>query len=103
MRARALPVGDNVFSSVDNFAHAVDCNACVHSSTNGIPISSKVLPMVPLVIPLVTMVMPMVPLTNDANGTIGNTFGNNGNANGTICKITIGTIGRTPNRAIDID
>ena len=32
--------------------------ACVHGSTNGIPISFKVLPMVPLVIPLV----PMVPL-----------------------------------------
>ena len=34
-------------------------NACVHgstNSTNGIPISFKVLPMVPLVIPLVLMV-----------------------------------------------
>ena len=36
--------------------------ACVHGSTNGIPISFKVLPMVPLVIPLVQMVMQMVPL-----------------------------------------
>ena len=36
--------------------------ACVPGSTNGIPISFKVLPMVPLVIPLVPMVMPMVPL-----------------------------------------
>ena len=45
--------------------------ACVHGSTNGtngIPISFKVLPMVPLVIPLVPMVplviplVPMVPL-----------------------------------------
>ena len=39
--------------------------ACVHGSTNGtngITISSKVLPMVPLVLPLVPMVMPMVPL-----------------------------------------
>ena len=35
--------------------------ACVHGSTNGIPISFKVLPMVPLVIPLVPMLMPMVP------------------------------------------
>ena len=32
------------------------------SSTNGIPISFKVLPMVPLVTPLVPMVMSMVPL-----------------------------------------
>ena len=32
--------------------------ACVHSSTNGIPMSFKVLPMAPLAIPLV----PMVPL-----------------------------------------
>ena len=32
--------------------------ACVHGSTNGIPISFKVLPMVPLVMPFV----PMVPL-----------------------------------------
>ena len=30
--------------------------ACVHGSTNGIPISFKVLPMVPLVIPLVPLV-----------------------------------------------
>ena len=39
--------------------------ACVHGSTNGtndIPISFKVLPMVPLVIPLVPMVMSMVRL-----------------------------------------
>ena len=39
--------------------------ACVQGSTNGtngIPISFKVLPMVPLVIPLVPMVMPLVPL-----------------------------------------
>ena len=39
--------------------------ACVQGSTNGtngIPISYKVLPIVPLVIPLVPMVMPMVPL-----------------------------------------
>ena len=37
---------------------------CVHGSTNGtngIPISFKVIPMVPLVILLVPMVMPMVP------------------------------------------
>ena len=41
--------------------------ACVHGSTNGtngIPISFKVLPMVPLVKPLVPMVVPMVPLGN---------------------------------------
>ena len=40
-------------------------NACVQGSTNGtngIPISFKVLPMVPLVIPLVPMVMKLVPL-----------------------------------------
>ena len=37
---------------------AANDTACVHGSTNGIPISFKVLPMVPLVIPLV----PMVPL-----------------------------------------
>ena len=40
-------------------------SACVHGSTNGtngIPISFKVLPMVPLVLPLVPMVMTMVPL-----------------------------------------
>ena len=46
-------------------AHILDTNACVHGSTNGtngIPISFKVLPMVPLVIPLVPMVMQMVPL-----------------------------------------
>ena len=39
-------------------------SACVYGSTNGtngIPISLKVIPMVPLVIPLVPMVMPMVP------------------------------------------
>ena len=37
--------------------------ACVHGSTNGtndIPISYKVIPMVPLVIPLVPIVLPMV-------------------------------------------
>ena len=38
--------------------HGRNDYACVHGSTNGIPISFKVLPMVPLVIPLV----PMVPL-----------------------------------------
>ena len=73
--------------------------ACVQGSTNGIPISFNVLPMVPLVIPLVPMVMPMVllallivPLESQwyNNGTIGY---------GTIGKITNGTIGRTPNRA----
>ena len=37
---------------------ATPYSACVHGSTNGLPISFKVLPMVPLVIPLV----PMVPL-----------------------------------------
>ena len=40
--------------------------SCVQGSTDGtndIPISFKVLSMVPLVIPLVPMVMPMVPLT----------------------------------------
>ena len=53
------------------------------NGTNGIPISFKVLQMVPLVIPFVPMVMPMLPLaTND-----------------TIGKITNGTIGGTPNRA----
>ena len=39
--------------------------ACVQGSTNGtngVPLSFKVLPMVPLVTPLVPMVMPMVPL-----------------------------------------
>ena len=35
--------------------------ACVQGSTNDIPISFKVLPLVPLVIPLVPMIMPMVP------------------------------------------
>ena len=40
--------------------HAI-YSACVHGSTNRIPISFKVIPMVPLVIPLVSMVMPMVP------------------------------------------
>ena len=35
--------------------------ACVQGSTNGIPLSFMVKPMVPLVIPLVTMVMSMVP------------------------------------------
>ena len=41
--------------------------ACVQGYTNGtdgIPISFKVLPMVPLVIPLVPMVMQMVPLAH---------------------------------------
>ena len=37
-------------------------NACVHGYTNGIPISFKVIPMVPLVIPLVPMVMSMIPI-----------------------------------------
>ena len=82
-------------------------SACVHDSTNGtngipIPISFKVLPMVPLVIPLVPMVplvktdgsqcvcsrfykVPMVtngiPISSSrfANGTIGNTNGTIGN------------------------
>ena len=70
--------------------------ACVQGSTNGIPISFKVLQMVPLVIPLVIMVMPMVqlalpllPLPMVPLAT-----------NGTIGKITNGTIERTPNRAI---
>ena len=80
--------------------------ACVHGSTNGtngIPISFKVLPMVPLVIPLVPMVMPMVPLALSmeplaTNGTIGKPMVPMA-SNGTIGKITIGTIGRTPNRA----
>ena len=65
-------------------------SACVHVSTNGtnvIPISFKVLPMVPLVLPLVPMVMPMVPLALPIA------------TNGSIGKITNGTIGRTPNRA----
>ena len=52
--------------------------------------------MVPLVIPLVPMVMPMVPLAT--NGTIGKPMVPMA-SNGTIGKITIGTIGRTPNRA----
>ena len=45
--------------------HSWMANACVQcstNSTNGIPISFKVLPMVHLVISLVPMVMPMVPL-----------------------------------------
>ena len=45
--------------------------ACVQGSTNGangIPVSFKVLPMVPLVIPLVPMVMPMVPLALPMQG-----------------------------------
>ena len=57
--------------------------ACVHGSTNGIPISFKVLPMLPFVIPLVPMVMPMAPLA-----TIG-----------TNSKITNVIIGINPNRA----
>ena len=68
-------------------ANIADNLQCVCSGfpngTNGIPISFKVLPMVPLVIPFVPMAMPMVPLA----------------PNGTIGKITNGTIGRTPNRA----
>ena len=59
--------------------------ACVQGSTNGtngiIPIPFKVLPMVPLV---------------STNGTIGNTIGTNVNANGTIGPPngTIGTNGK---------
>ena len=62
------------------------------------------------------MVLPMVPMVNEYQSTSG-TIGTNGNANGTIGstigkpmvplatngaigKITNGTIGRTPNRAI---
>ena len=52
---------------------------CVQGSTNGIPISFKVLSMVPLVKPLVPMVM-------HANGTIDS-------PNGTIGTIPNGTIG----------
>ena len=42
----------------------IEYNACVHGSTNGtngIPISYKVIPMVPMIIPLVPKVTPMVP------------------------------------------
>ena len=42
-------------------------NACVQGSTNGtngVPISFKVLPMVPMVMPIVPLALPMVPLVN---------------------------------------
>ena len=68
---------------------------CVQGSTNGtsgIPISFKVLPMVPLVIPMVPLVIPL--------GTNGNANGTIGPPNGTIGKISNGTIGRTLNTRI---
>ena len=61
------------------------------NGTNVIPISFKVLPMVPMVI-------------GNANGTIDSpngTIGANGKpTNGTIGKITNGTVGGTPNREL---
>ena len=54
----------NFFLIIVIFLQNIDC-ACVQGSTNGtngIPISFKVIQMVPLVIPLVPMVMQMVSL-----------------------------------------
>ena len=75
---------------------------CVQGSTNGIPISFKVLPMVCLV-PLVTTVMQMVPLALPMVRLVSQWYHWLPMVplptNGTIGKITNGTIGRTPNRA----
>ena len=69
------------------------------NGTNGIPISFKVLPMVPIGNTICT--------NGDANGTIGSPNGTIGTigkpmvplaTNSTIGKITNGTIWRTPNR-----
>ena len=55
-----------LFDFIFEYSVNLMVNHCVRSvfpnGTNGIPISFKVLPMVPLVIPFVPMVMPMVPL-----------------------------------------
>ena len=53
-----VPMLPLVESLVPTVPLVVPITACVHCSTNGIPVSFKVLPMVPLVIPLV----PIVPL-----------------------------------------
>ena len=70
--------------------------ACVQGSTNGtyaLPISFKVLPMVPLVKSLVPMVMPMVPLALPMVPLA---------TNGIIGKITNGTIGNPRTEPISI-
>ena len=80
--------------------------AFVHGSINGtndIPISFKVLPMVPLVKTVGSQCVCSWfyqwytnIVQGYTNGTIGNTIGTNGNANGTICSPngTVGTIGK---------
>ena len=91
------------FQIICNCCTEVFNTACVQGSangTNGIPVSFKVLPMVPLVIPFVPMVMSMVPLALQMLpiGTIGKPMVPLV-TNGTIGKITNGTIGRISNRA----
>ena len=68
------------------------CIEFVHGSTNGIPISSKVKPMVPLAIPLVPMVMPTVPFALPMVLLVPL-------VSQMVQLATNGTIGRTPNRA----
>ena len=62
--------------SMLNTMHNVACVQGSTNGTNGIPISFKVLPMVPLVLPMVPLVIPL--------GTNGNTNGTIGPPNGTI-------------------
>ena len=63
------------------------------NGTNVIPISFKVLPMVPMVIGNANGTIDSPNGTIGANGTIGKPLA----TKGTIGKITNGTIGRTPN------
>ena len=70
LRLQILANEESISTSARYSIHlreSIAWSACVQGSTNGtngIPISFKVLPMVPLVIPLVPMVMPMVPLVS---------------------------------------
>ena len=112
MLLRESAANDNLFIFFLHlfFASQIYNNhACVHGSTNGIPISFKVLPMVPLVIPLVPMVMQMLPLALTMVPLVSQWYHWLPMdhwlpmvplaTNGTIGKITNGTIGRTQNRA----
>ena len=77
--------------------------ACVQGSTNGtngIPISFKVLPMVPMVMQLVPLALPMVPMTPwYANASIVKPMVQL-TTNDTIGKITNGTIGKPRTRPL---